>query len=65
MNNVTNITKFWISGFTQADGSFVVGFEKRNPGLIPYRPRPMFVLSQHVREEDLGKLYSFFFRRNN
>lgn len=39
MNNVTNITKFWISGFTQADGSFVVGFEKRNQGLIPYRPR--------------------------
>jgi hypothetical protein len=32
MNNVTNITKFWISGFTQADGSFVVGFEKRNQG---------------------------------
>lgn len=53
MNNVTNITKFWISGFTQADGSFVVGFEKRNQGFIPYRPRPMFVLSQHVREENL------------
>jgi len=29
-NNITNITKYWISGFTQADGSFVVGFEKRN-----------------------------------
>ena len=53
MNNITNITKFWISGFTQADGSFVVGFEKRKQGLIPCRPRPMFVLSQHVREENL------------
>ena len=50
---MTNITKYWISGFTQADGSKVVGFEKRNQGLIPYRPRPVFVLSQHVREEGL------------
>lgn len=56
MNNIKtiyNITNFWVSGFTQADGSFVVGFEKRKEGLMPYRPRPMFVLSQHKREENL------------
>lgn len=43
-------SKWWISGFTQADGSFVVGFDKRNQGNIPYRPRPYFILSQNKKE---------------
>jgi hypothetical protein len=44
-----------LSGFTQADGSFVVSFERRNNGQMPYRPRPVFVLSQNIRELEMFK----------
>lgn len=46
---------WWVTGFTQADGSFVVNFESRKQGIIPYRPRPLFVLTQSVRELDMIK----------
>ena len=35
------ITPDWISGFTQSDGSFVVGFMTSNTGLT-VRPIPIF-----------------------
>lgn len=43
----------WIAGFTQSDGSFIVNFEKRNSGRIPYRPVPVFVLTQSLRELEM------------
>lgn len=68
-------------GFTQADGAFVVNFDtpiflfnlriklnkKIEQGNLPYYPRPSFVLTQNIREEQMmielhkylgvGKLY--------
>lgn len=46
---------WWITGFTQADGAFVVSFDYRDSGIIPYRPRPTFVLSQSIREVNIMK----------
>ena len=46
---------WWLTGFTQADGSFVVNFESRKQGTMPYRPRPLFVLTQSVRELEMIK----------
>jgi hypothetical protein len=44
-NNKYNITKDWISGFTQSDGSFVISYIKTESG-IPIRPVPVFNLTQ-------------------
>lgn len=59
-----NFTKWWLTGFTQADGGFVVNFDARKQGNLPYYPRPSFVLTQNIREEQMmielhgvGKLY--------
>lgn len=62
-----NFNKRWLTGFTQADGSFVVNFDARKQGSLPYYPRPAFVLTQSIREKDtiiqlhkylgVGKLY--------
>ena len=46
-------TKQWLSGFTLADGSFLVLFDKRKGGKLPYRPRPVFIISQSIRELDM------------
>ena len=46
------ITKGWVSGFTQSDGSFSILFEKRVHG-IPVRPRPVFTLTQSLKELDM------------
>lgn len=48
-----NFNAGWISGFTQSDGSFVVNFEKRNNGILPYRPVPIFVITQSFRELEM------------
>jgi len=62
-----NFTKWWLTGFTQADGGFVVNFDSRKQGNLPYYPRPSFVLTQNIQEEQMmiqlhkylgvGKLY--------
>jgi hypothetical protein len=52
MNNKYIFTPEWISGFTQADGSFTVSFEKREKGIL-YRPNPIFSLSQTNVEWDM------------
>lgn len=62
-----NFNKWWLTGFTQADGGFVVNFDSRKEGNLPYYPRPSFVLTQNIREEQMmielhkylgvGKLY--------
>jgi hypothetical protein len=44
----------WLSGFTQASGSFTVAFEKRKSGLF-LRPRPIFNICQHISELELFK----------
>jgi len=66
MNNKYKFTKWWLAGFTQADGSFVIGFEKRNVGPLAPKarrkvatqgvsigvyPRPAFVLTQSKRDQ--------------
>lgn len=51
---------WWLTGFTQADGSFVVSFESRKEGSLPFRPRPAFVITQSKRELEMIKaLHSF------
>lgn len=44
----------WLSGFSQADGSFTVVFDKRKSGLL-LRPKPIFCISQHISELELFK----------
>lgn len=44
---------WWITGFTQADGAFVVSFQKRIQGKMPFRPSPAFVLTQSIREVEM------------
>lgn len=46
------ITPDWISGFTQSDGSFIVGFMKTNNGLT-VRPVPIFNITQSNLEYNL------------
>lgn len=46
------ITQGWLSGFTQSDGSFSIVLEKRLHGL-PVRPRPVFTLTQNLKELDM------------
>lgn len=48
-----NFTKWWLTGFTQADGGFVVNFDSRKQGSLPYYPRPSFVLTQNIREKEM------------
>lgn len=55
-----NFTPGWVSGITQADGSFLVVFSKQLKSNIPYRPRPSFVLVQTIRELEMMKaLHSY------
>jgi len=66
-----NFTPFWIAGFTQSDGSFVVSFQNSKKGM-PIRPRPVFNITQSIEELDMfialqeylgvGKVYK---NRNN
>lgn len=53
MKRQYKFTSWWLTGFAQADGSFVVNFEYRQQGVMPYRPRPLFVLTQSSRELDM------------
>ena len=52
MNKNFNITPDWISGFTQSDGSFVISFMSQKNG-IPFRPVPIFNITQSKIESDL------------
>lgn len=49
-----NFTGGWLSGFTQASGSFTVVFDKRKSGLC-IRPKPIFTITQHISELELFK----------
>jgi hypothetical protein len=53
MKRIIRITPWWLTGFTQADGSFIITFEKRKEGLLPYRPVPVFIITQSLREKEL------------
>lgn len=53
INKKFDFNSYWLTGFTQADGSFVVNFEKKTLGKIPYYPRPAFVLTQSINEKDM------------
>lgn len=50
MNKQYNITPWWLTGFTQADGSFLVTHEFRPAGKLPFYPQPVFSLTQSVRD---------------
>lgn len=53
-NRELKFTEGWLSGFAQSDGSFTVVFDKRSTGL-KVRPKPIFILSQHISELELFK----------
>lgn len=53
-NKEFNFTEGWLSGFTQSDGCFTVVFDKRSSGLM-LRPKPIFMISQHISELELFK----------
>ena len=50
MKNLHNITPWWLTGFTQADGSFLVTHETRLDSKFPFYPRPVFSLTQSERD---------------
>ena len=47
--------RWWLTGFTQTDGGFVLNFDSRKQGTIPYYPHPSFVLTQNrnIPEEQM------------
>jgi LAGLIDADG endonuclease len=50
-NNIkTNITPWWLTGFAQADGSFQVVMTSRPDNKLLYSPRPVFSLTQSIRD---------------
>lgn len=53
MKNLFKITPWWLTGFTQADGSFLVTYERRPDGKLPFYPQPVFSLTQSVRERGM------------
>lgn len=55
MKRQYKFSNWWLTGFTQADGSFVVVYDKRLQGKMPYRPRPYFVLTQSNRDIEMIK----------
>ena len=57
---IFKITDGWLSGFTQADGSFTIAFDKRESGL-GIRPKPIFVLTQDISEMDFFKKNTIWF----
>ena len=50
MKKQYNISSWWLTGFTQADGSFLVTHECRPAGKLPFYPQPVFSLTQSVRD---------------
>lgn len=48
-------TPDWFAGFTESDGSFIISFETPSKGKLPLRPRPIFILTQSIRELDMFK----------
>lgn len=60
MNKINKIklhkfTPSWLAGFTQSDGSFMVAFEQVQKGKLAIRPRPVFNLSQSIRDLEMMK----------
>lgn len=53
MKKIYNITPWWLTGFTQADGSFLVTFEHRPDGKLPFYPQPVFSLTQSERDRPM------------
>lgn len=47
MNTNIKISPWWLTGFTQADGSFMIIIKKQPKGKIPYRLYPCFTLTQN------------------
>lgn len=52
VNNNFKFSEGWLSGFIQSDGCLTITFEKRKTGLF-VRPKPIFVLTQDISEENL------------
>lgn len=53
MKKLYNITPWWLTGFTQADGSFLVSHEFRPDSRLPFYPQPVFSLTQSVRDLEM------------
>lgn len=54
-NKTYKFNRWWLTGFTQAEGSFVVSFEPRKKGRLPLYPRFAFVYTQNVKEAEISK----------
>lgn len=52
-NIVTKFSPSYLSGFTQADGNFHIGFQTGNKFSLGLRVSPKFSLTQHVKDKQL------------
>lgn len=53
MKNIFKFSPSYLSGFTQADGNFYIGFQKVNNLSLGLRVSPKFTLSQHINAKPL------------
>lgn len=61
MNNNNKLNPYWVSGFTDAEGCFMINFNKRKTNTMKWQIRPCFQISLHIRDKDLLlQIKSFF-----
>ena len=59
-NNVT-LNPYYITGLTEADGSFIISFEKNKEMLLGFRIVPIFNVTQHIDSINvLNELKNYF-----
>lgn len=58
--NNYKFSPWWLTGFTQADGSFIIIIKKQERGKFGYRFHPVFELSQSVIDQDIIIALTFF-----
>lgn len=53
MKRQYKFSSWWLTGFTQADGSFIIIIRKRIDYKVGYQVKPIFVLTQNISEMDM------------